>query len=234
MDHFQPETAHEAMMASQFMSGQFLGSVTRCDYGRLHSPLTRTERRIRSLLRLDGQSDALVEVDISCCQPLLLAMMADDQKMIESCGTRRFYDEIATCLSQPRMRVKAKECFMWWMFRHRDAEAKKYVQDISSFMSLSYPKTLEIRSMYDGDHLAHLLQRRESMLMIDRVLNSLIDSGVFAVSVHDSFLVKREDCDLVVDRIKAAFPAIVFSITTECGDGKSRQRVRGSNLQCAA
>ena len=229
---FKPETSHEATMASQFMSGHFLGQITRCDYGRLHSPLTRTERRIRSLLQLDGKPDSLVEVDVSCCQPLLLAIMAGDQKMVESCGTRGFYDEIADCLKQPQMRVKAKECFLWWMFRARDADSKKYAEDISSFMRRKYPKTLQTWAMYDGDHLAHLLQCRESMLMIDRVLNSLFDAGIFAVSVHDSFLVRPEDKELVVANITAAFPPIDFSLKT--ADGVTERRLVQGVRQSAA
>ena len=98
---FEAQSIHEQVMASQFQSGQFLGAVSRCRHGRLHSPLTRTERRIRSLLQLDGNPDSLVEIDVSCCQPLLLAIMAGDQRMVESCGTRGFYDEIRDALTQP-------------------------------------------------------------------------------------------------------------------------------------
>ena len=231
---FQPETTHEATMASQFMSGRFLGTVTRCDYGRLHSPLTRTERRIRSLLRLEGKADSLVEVDVSCCQPLLLAIMSGDQQMIESCGDRSFYDEIESSLTQPQMQVRAKECFLWWMFRNRDAASRRYCDDISSLMSLKYPKTLKTWSMYNGDHLAHLLQCRESMLMIDRVLNSLFERGIFAVSVHDSFLVRPEDRDVVVSQIADAFPPIQLSVTTTTDQTKLRQRVQGMNRLCVA
>ncbi len=117
---------------------------------------------------------------------------------------------------------------MWWMFRERDATSRQYVEDISSFMRMSYPKTFQLWSAYAGDHLAHLLQRRESMLMIDDVLTSLLKSGIFAVSVHDSFLVRAEDRDLVTDRIRESFPQIQVSLTIEDRQGKTRQLVRGT------
>ena len=123
---------------------------------------------------------------------------------------------------------------MWWMFRARDADSKKYAEDISSFMSLNYPKTLRTWERYDGDHLAHLLQCRESMLMIDRVLISLFDAGIFAVSVHDSFLVRPQDKELVVANIAAAFPPIDFSLKTADGVTESRRLVHGVRQNCAA
>jgi hypothetical protein len=231
---FQPETGREMVMASQFLNGEFLGKISRCRYGRLHSPLTRTERRIRPLLRLDGKPDSLVEIDISCCQPLLLGIMAGDQKMVETCGTRGSYTEVEDCLKQPRMKAIAKKCFMWWMFRQRDTESKQYVDAISSLMASRYPKVFRTWSMYAGDHLAQLLQKRESMIMIDGALTSLVNSGVFAVSVHDSFLVRKEDTELVKQTIAASFPPIDFSITTATGDNKKRQLIRGTQTRFAA
>mgnify|MGYP007026230671 CR=1 FL=1 len=123
--------------------------------------------------------------------------------MVETCGTPAFYNVVEDCLKQPRMKARAKECFMWWMFRRRDAESKQYVDAISSLMEARYPKTLRIRSMYAGDHLAQLLQKRESMIMIDGALATLINSGIFAVSVHDSFLVRKEDSEFVKETIAA-------------------------------
>ena len=72
------------------------------------------------------------------------------------------------------------------------------------------------------------------MLMIDRVLNSLFERGIFAVSVHDSFLVRPEDRDVVVSQIADAFPPIQLSVTTTTDQTKLRQRVQGMNRLCVA
>jgi hypothetical protein len=45
-----------------------------CDYGRFHSLATNMRREVRQALRINGQK--LVELDVACCQPLLLAHLA--------------------------------------------------------------------------------------------------------------------------------------------------------------
>lgn len=43
-------------------------------YGRVHSPVTNLRSKVRPALRLNGE--VLIEIDVSNCQPLLLAFMA--------------------------------------------------------------------------------------------------------------------------------------------------------------
>ncbi len=46
---------------------------TVCSYGRVHSVITNIRRQVRPALRIQGQR--LVEVDVSCAQPLILGFM---------------------------------------------------------------------------------------------------------------------------------------------------------------
>ena len=64
-------------------SGRFY--ATRCEYGRFHSSFTGLSREVRQrLTTIDGEP--LIEIDVSCCQPLLVGVMATQQPESDSLG----------------------------------------------------------------------------------------------------------------------------------------------------
>ncbi len=68
-------------------SGQFF--VTRCPYGRLHSTFTGLNREARGqLTTINGEP--LVEIDVSCCHPLLIAVMASGRLSANQTFAREF------------------------------------------------------------------------------------------------------------------------------------------------
>lgn len=70
-DRLHAEASIQAIASKDFRS-------TRCPYGRYHTNISCFHKVLRPFLRVDGQP--LVEVDVSACQPLCLAVLLHDIK----------------------------------------------------------------------------------------------------------------------------------------------------------
>ncbi len=95
--------------------------------GRVFTSATGLKKEIRQLLLHNGEDT--VEIDVSCCQPLLLVLLATHvpkeelsryQTLTES---GLFYDTIANALSLQRNDVKAG--FVKWLFGASISKTKK-------------------------------------------------------------------------------------------------------------
>lgn len=118
------------------------GSCIRASKGnRLFSPITCLKREFRRCISAGGEK--LVEVDMICCQPTLIAHLAQDRRMISDCMADRFY-----CRFQDEYRIsrdQAKEWFYSWnfgpnrCFRSNMKENAAHAFLIEKVMKTAYP-----------------------------------------------------------------------------------------------
>jgi hypothetical protein len=79
----EAERIHSYRYSAALVDGR-LWTFSRCAAGRLHYPLTNLPKALRRLLRYQGE--ALVEIDVSSCQPFLASSLYPDRYSNE--GTR--------------------------------------------------------------------------------------------------------------------------------------------------
>ena len=84
------------------------GRVFRDSYGRLHSPFTNLKREFRAGFTAEGET--LVGIDMSCCQPTLLALKTQERKFFDDCLADRLYGSIAAMLECSRDEAKDAYC----------------------------------------------------------------------------------------------------------------------------
>lgn len=103
------------------------------------------------------------------------------------------------------LRICAKEAFMSWI------NGKGYVQEEYSELLLIFPQaTKGIATIKTSNYkdLCSLLQRIESKMFIDDILNNI--DLEFCLTVHDSLIVKKEDADYALGFCQRKYPEMVF------------------------
>lgn len=166
-----------------------------CRYGRYHTNISCFHKVLRPFLRVDGQP--LVEVDVSACQPLCLAVLLHDIKkdILTSVPLTEEQTRLAHTLSifpvccaseeeDDTIRYK-KDCESGKFYERmqeickvdsKSQMKKKMFKDVffgkrtlAGFRSL-YPtmtRLIEWVKRHDYRHLSHELQRIESSIVID-------------------------------------------------------------------
>lgn len=163
---------------------------------RIHSNITNLYKPLRSLLRVDGGSESLTEIDIPNSQPLFLGLEAQrsgarDEDYLRICSEGRIYDIIGWHSGMAREGGKAE--FLKFLFAKNGFRSQAKMV-FSGF----YPSIANyIEKIKEKDHhrIARCLQKAERRFVIDTVCQRLFQErpGVFLTTVHDSILCQRED-----------------------------------------
>lgn len=183
--------------------------VTRCDYGRVHTPFTSLKHR--TLLRSD--LGPLVALDVVCCQMLCLAAVvrkecgdhADLHKWLSICYTDDIYEYLADCLDVPR--VQAKYGLIRCVF-----ERTAQMQNMSEFKILEreFPfiaaGILAIKQKYTYEKVACECQKTESSVMVKKVIRRI--KSIPLITVHDEYILPTKDVEHVQKIVEQEFRAI--------------------------
>ena len=174
---------------------------------RLYSSLTQLKKTFRPFLTFNGEP--LAGLDMTCAMPCLLAHITNDDHFIDDCLNDVFYDGIAdelkvsediTFIRCPIDRKQSKQIFMEYQFGHnRNARTKgKDAYRVQQYIKKKYPKTF--RYVYERKKdprpvnknrepeykkFSHLLQREESSIFVDGVLNEARLNGLYCLTIHD-------------------------------------------------
>jgi hypothetical protein len=185
-------------------------SMFRCDYGRRlhHKAITTYE---------DGTITTYKEhfigywkIDAQCSQPRLLydwlvTNNVNDIRYNEifSLG-KDFYIEVQKELGLST-RKQAQDLFCEWV------NGKGWVSNTG--ITKMFPivtKIIKQRKLFNYKEGGSFLQRLESKIWIDDLLNNLpVD---FAIPIHDCLVVKEQDKDIVLNYCKTRQPNIVFDV----------------------
>jgi len=171
---------------------------------RLDYNLTNTWSELLTYLRFDNEE--LVELDISNAQFSILSFINKDldEDFIKHTQEGTLYNFLSN-----KLNITEKEAKLL-MFR---VAFDKVKQDQDSIRNI-FPKTMEFIDKFKGDNgyklFSNLLQRTESLIMIDGLLNHLFNKGFEVFPIHDAMRVKKSQVDLIRNEIIIYFNSIDF------------------------
>jgi hypothetical protein len=194
------------------------GRVFRDPYGRLHSPFTNLKREFRGGFRAEGET--LVGIDMSCCQPTLLALQTQERKFFDDCLADRLYGSIAEMLECSRDDAKEAYCHFAYSSNVTANSKDTRRRKIHEMFQAEYPETSRyIAEQKSGDYrqFSHRLMGYESELFIDGLLKEFCKKEIFCLSVHDGLFVKQSELEM-------ARKMVIRKIRTEINERMKREK----------
>ena len=150
----------------------------------------------------------LIVIDSVCSQPRLLWSIMKKKGIIDPALNEIFENDFdfynhLVCELQLEDRQAAKDLFMFWI------NSSGYVPDyrIHKLFPIASAFLKGLQSRFYKDSSAHL-QRQEAKIWIDDLLENLPVN--FALPVHDSLIIRREDYKEVLTYCKAKYPELRF------------------------
>ena len=224
--------------------GQFF--ATRGTHGRLFTTFSNLCKVVRKELRtVDGER--LIEVDVSCCQPLLLwhlAFRASGSPCADTfcpqyrtlCETGQLYDsllELCQAESQkppkpdrpvvnwPSDKGELKEAFLSTLFTYKRSMQRSAVYKVFARAFPEIARYLIASKKKNYRQTSWDCQKLESQLVIDGACTSVLTNYPEAVllTVHDAVLVPQTLVGVVVSAILEEFRSIGVTPTLKI-DGK--------------
>ncbi|RLS59154.1 MAG: hypothetical protein DWH91_01090 [Planctomycetota bacterium] len=204
-------TSWDKILWNSIQSGEFYAN--RCEYGRFHSSFTGLSKVARKRLVLKSTGEILVEIDVSCCQPLLLwakaaeGMTAEERSGFEPeyrslCEHGELYSFLTSellvmCKREGLSHEDFMECRenikgeLIRMFFQKQSGMQR--NQLTSVVYDRFPGIVDYAwsaKAFDHKDLSRELQRMESRIMIDGVCSQLVEDHpeIVLVTVHDSIL----------------------------------------------
>ena len=167
--------------------------------GRFYSRLTNTSNTALNFIKLNDKP--IYELDVSCCQPLLLSNFIKSDEFRKDCESGLFYDKIGKELNYERSKVKLLS--YKYIFFKKDTLNSGVMYDV---MEKLYPSVMEqinnLKIKYGN--LACELQKLESEVFV----NNLSFMDVDMMLRHDAIYVHEENIDMMKKEIKKQFNKI--------------------------
>jgi hypothetical protein len=155
-------------------------------------------------ITIDGEN--LVELDIANSQFSILSYIVDDLD-----------DEFISLSRSGNLYSKIEKNTMFRIAFDKVKSEYDYVRE-------TFPKTMSFidnfKNINGYDKFSNLLQRAESKIMIDYVMNNLIKEGYTVLPIHDAFRVKESELELVKNRVEELFNEIGFKCLLRNKDKK--------------
>jgi hypothetical protein len=172
-----------------------LGSVKRGRLvDRLYSPWTGARKLIRSYFTIEGCE--IRSLDLRAAQPMLMALLADDQTMSDACFDDSFYGDLSSALGLPR--EQAKKRFYHYSFgpnrNPHPTESEAY--EVQEWMKSRFPIAANyVFTKKTGNYrkFAREMQNKEALLFIDGIYSEITKSDLPALTVHDAIYFKATD-----------------------------------------
>lgn len=162
---------------------------------RLDHNLTQLKKELYEVITFDGE--AIKEIDIKNAQFAILSNITTelDEDFITNAQNGTLYEYVSEKLNITRK--EAKELMFNVAF-----DKVKSKQDIIREI---FPKTMAFIDGYKKEYgykaFSNLLQKYESNLMIDGLLNFLVKKGYKVFTVHDSIKCKESDYNTILNEI---------------------------------
>lgn len=179
--------------------------ISRDDFGRrVHHNLTQTyKEELKDL--------GLSVIDAKCSQPRLLYLLMKKKGMIDVKffsifeNGIDFYSYLIENLDLNDRR-DAKDLFMCWL--NANGYVQNYnIKDLFPIAS-TFLKTLKSSNYKDS---ASFFQRQEAKIWIDDLLENI--PSEFALSIHDSLIIKNKEANKILKYCKEKYPELEFSLT---------------------
>jgi len=175
-------------------------NISRCNYGRRvhHSAIREYKTSYRGFYTIDA----------ACSQPRLLYNELKNMGIVDTTyneifeSGKDFYNELMDIFNL-KERKDAKELFLFWL-NGNGYVPKMGITNVFPVVS-AFLKSLKKNNYKDS---GSFLQRVESKIWIDDLLENI--PVEFAIPIHDSFIVKENDVDLVLEYCKSKYSDIIF------------------------
>lgn len=184
---------------------------------RLDTPITNLPNRYLKYIKIKGKD--LINIDIKNSQMAILANLLKTNKLhnvrqpdvdlfykLASTGTLYEYLQKSFGLDS---RFEAKLSCFQVLFSHYRYRSNRVNVFKEAFPSV-YAAIVAFKKKYGSNQLAIYLQSYESELMIDGVLKSCLDKGMFALSKHDSILVPEGEEHKALKHLTTVFNSYGF------------------------
>jgi len=181
---------------------------------RLDYNLTNMKSTLLNYIELDGEE--LVELDIANAQFSILSLITNnlDKDFINQSQNGTLYSSI-----------KKED----W-FRVAFDKIKSEQDSIRE----QYPLTMKFIDKYKKDNgyksFSNLLQRTESLIMIDGLLNRLLDKGYDILTIHDAVRVKKSQVEEIKNEIELFFNEINFKCLLRVKNSKVVESIKQEEI----
>ena len=187
--------------------------------GRMYHSLAQTPRAVRAHLTIAGEKAE--EVDLHNSQPYFMASLFPELGgLAESVCKGHFYEDINANLedpldfNKPDERTNFKKSCLTVMYskpmdrKRWSHQADSWIAKVERAMETTFPGLPARIEGFAGRHdptaFAIAMQQRESGVFIGSVLPRLQAEGIPAVPIHDSFLCRQSDAELVRNLLEKA------------------------------
>lgn len=190
-------------------------------YGRVHTNLTNLKSSLRKYLNVKGEE--LVEVDIANSQPLFLSIIASTYikygTLVSFNSPPSFPSlrcDILPDLLLYKDLVTQGKLYFWLSNKFKLRTKSRKRLKVKMFSELFFGKNHETRlcrkfaevfpsvfrvvqqvKQKDYAALARLLQKVESSFVINKVVRRMMETDRYVATIHDSFLVKPHDIEVL-------------------------------------
>jgi hypothetical protein len=203
--------------ASQFLAGNFYASTS--ESGRWFHFLTGCARELRSQIRIDGGPTS--SIDIKAAQPAIIASFypsnsLEKEKYLNLILSGKFYEYCAALIgkdiSGPGERDAFKKPCLTQVFYHQIGDSIENYEILKAFKK-EFPELGEIlREFKQGktnDTLSMHMQKLESAIVINGVIDYAIKYQIPVLPVHDALFCRTCDLPIVQGLLNTAFKQAV-------------------------
>jgi hypothetical protein len=190
-----------------------------CRFGRVHYGLTYLKKSLRRYLSVDGQE--LVGVDVSCCHPLLVGVMCQEEykkrpndmaslppdliEYMRLCSSGLLYEELVKGIGDINHDRKwVKHAILSQVFYGENV----WRGPLIDAMDRKFPSVMAIvRSVkaLDFKRLSHDMLRLESQIIIDSAVLECAKRGIWIATIHDCLVCLPDDIENVTEVMAKAF-----------------------------
>jgi len=183
--------------------------LTKDDFsGRVHTNITNMYKPLRALLRVDGETECLSEIDIKNSQPLFLGLAAKDKgfhdrSYLGLCEAGTIYDHLADRLGI--LRQSAKQEMVMFLYAKNG-----FRSTAKALFAREFPGVATyVHQVKATDHkrLARHMQAAERRFVVDTVCERLkrMRKDMFIATIHDAILARKSDRECVASVLKEEF-----------------------------
>ena len=188
---------------------QIHNTIKQGQWGRYFHKVNNTSKLVRPHLLLGGESTS--EVDVSNCQPLLMACLLRNARMIASCSAGFFYEDLMEASPVPMTRDQMKVAVLTDVIAKAPKQGFEYWHGKPADVAFqkAFPRAYELNEEYRAKHgdlaMIRELQRLESDIIHNDVLPMAQQEGCPAVTIHDCVLTDQQSAECVKACLELSF-----------------------------
>ena len=183
--------------------------ITKGAVGRYFHKLNNASKPLRKCVQMDGENTC--EVDVTNCQPLLMASILGDSTMIKACCNGSFYETLLDASPVEMSREDMKKAALRDVIAKTPKNGHQYWEGKPADLAfkIAFPDAFASYERYRKKHgdlgMVHELQRLESEIIHDDALPLIQKADHLAVSIHDGIMTTTDSGEEISAILKGVF-----------------------------